>query len=323
MNRPARLARWLRASARRLAVRSRLPAAPTGEPAFASRSDRLLAGLDRSMRLIEIGPSHAPLAAKRDGWRTTVVDHAPRQALAEKYAGHSVDIGRIEDVDVIWSGGDLAGKFPPADLGAYHAMLASHVMEHMPDPISFLKSAQRLLTPDGIVVLALPDRRYTFDFFQPLTTTADWLIAHENRATTHSKRAAFNHMAYNVANGTTVTWGHTKPLTDLRLTLSLRESAKHFDFNDERGHNAHYHDYHAWHFTPASFHLLILESAILCDLDFRVAECSTAIGHEFYVRLARGRSDISDAELDAQRLNLLRAAVQECRAGTNLLPARS
>ncbi len=196
------------------------PAIPPAAPAI-NRTQRLLSGLDRSMALIEVGPSHAPLAPKRDGWRTTVVDHASRQDLARKYANQQLDVDRIEEVDVIWSGGDLASKFPPEALGSYDAILASHVMEHMPDPISFLISAQRLLKPAGRVILALPDRRYTFDYFEPMTTTADWLIAHENRAHTHSKRAAFNHMAYHVTNDAQATWRHSQnPVPALTITIT-------------------------------------------------------------------------------------------------------
>ena len=78
---------------------------------------------------------------------------------------------------MIWSGGDLAARFPPEARGSFDAILASHVLEHMPDPISFLTSAQQLLKPDGLVILALPDKRFMFDFFKPMTSTADWLTA--------------------------------------------------------------------------------------------------------------------------------------------------
>ena len=57
------------------------------------------------MKIVELGPSHAPIAAKRDGWRVVVVDHAPREALVDKYEGHpGVDTSRIEEVDVVWAG---------------------------------------------------------------------------------------------------------------------------------------------------------------------------------------------------------------------------
>ena len=79
------------------------------------RNATLLAGLDRTCPLIEIGPSFAPVAAKADGWATTVLDHAPRDELIAKYTHHpGVDVSRIEEADIVWTGGPLHEAFPPA-----------------------------------------------------------------------------------------------------------------------------------------------------------------------------------------------------------------
>jgi predicted SAM-dependent methyltransferase len=285
------------------------------------RREFLLQRIDRSMNLVEIGPSHRPLAAKRDGWRTTVVDHDTRAGIVEKYANNPVVIAdNIEEVDVVWSGGDLAANFPPASLGTFDAILASHVLEHMPDPITFLQSAQRLLKPTGAVMLALPDKRYTFDFFGPLTATGDWLTAHGVTARTHSKRAAFNHVAYAVTNDGKITWTHEQKLDSLRFAHHLEQGAGHFDGNTDSGQGAKYIDYHAWRFTPSSFMLLILEISQIRDVDFHTAACTPAKGHEFFVVLRRGRHVFADAEaLNAKRLDLLRATIHEQRHATDLL----
>jgi 2-polyprenyl-3-methyl-5-hydroxy-6-metoxy-1,4-benzoquinol methylase len=111
---------------------------------------RLRAHLRRDMRIVEIGASHHLLVAKRDGWRTTVSGHAWRDALAIKYAAHGVDLSQLEDVDVAWNGGDLAGLLPPGSEASYDAVVASHVLEHLPDPIWFLIATERLLKPDGL-----------------------------------------------------------------------------------------------------------------------------------------------------------------------------
>jgi predicted SAM-dependent methyltransferase len=142
------------------------------------------------MVLMEIGPSHRPIAPKADGWMTTVVDHASRADLAKKYAEHDVDLSQLEEVDVVWDGGDLAAQAPSERRANYDAIIASHVLEHIPDPISFLISAHALLKPGGMILLALPDKRYCFDFFAPLTSTGDWLSAYEIKARTQNKRAA-------------------------------------------------------------------------------------------------------------------------------------
>ena len=65
-----------------------------------NRSEILLRDLPKSSKVIEIGPSYSPLAAKRDGWNVFTVDHDDRDGLVAKYADNpTVDTSRIEDVD--------------------------------------------------------------------------------------------------------------------------------------------------------------------------------------------------------------------------------
>ena len=49
-------------------------------------------------------------------------------------------------------------------------MIANHFIEHTEDPISALRNAFRVLRTGGIVYLAAPDKRRTFDEERPLTT---------------------------------------------------------------------------------------------------------------------------------------------------------
>lgn len=49
-------------------------------------------------------------------------------------------------------------------------IIACHVIEHVPDPIGYLHGLAKLLNPGGIIMLAVPDKRVTFDLHRPLTT---------------------------------------------------------------------------------------------------------------------------------------------------------
>jgi SAM-dependent methyltransferase len=42
-------------------------------------------------------------------------------------------------------------------------VIAAHVLEHIPDPISFLQDLCKLLREVGVILLAIPDKRHTFD----------------------------------------------------------------------------------------------------------------------------------------------------------------
>lgn len=49
-------------------------------------------------------------------------------------------------------------------------IIANHVIEHLENPIKAIESMLRVVKVGGIVYLAIPDRRYTFDFDRQLTT---------------------------------------------------------------------------------------------------------------------------------------------------------
>jgi len=86
-------------------------------------------------------------------------------------------------------------RIPPAWrplYGTFDAFIASHVIEHTTDLIGFLDTAETLLCPSGIVILAIPDKRYCFDYFRPLTTTGEVLCASASRRSRHTRRIIFD-----------------------------------------------------------------------------------------------------------------------------------
>ena len=53
---------------------------------------------------IEIGPSHNPIAPKKNGYKVDIIDHMSREDLIAKYKEHGVNPDNIEDVDSVWKG---------------------------------------------------------------------------------------------------------------------------------------------------------------------------------------------------------------------------
>lgn len=110
------------------------------------RARLLMAGVPKTAKVIEIGPSLNPLAPKRDGWNVTVVDHETREGLIHKYRHDlSVDPKVIEEVDFVWQGGSLGDLVGSPSWGTYDAFIASHVIEHTTDLVTFLGAARVLL----------------------------------------------------------------------------------------------------------------------------------------------------------------------------------
>ena len=272
------------------------------------RLEKLLFGIERTARILEVGPSHNPIAPKAAGWRTCVLDYTTEAALREKYRGHGIAHDRIESVDFVWTGGAVHDAVPADQHGTFDACIASHVLEHMPNPIGLFESLNRLLTADGVVSLAVPDKRFCFDYFRPLTLAPAWIEAFEQKSTRHSRRSVLESGAYHIANGEQVSWGQFEKMqTHLRGDLNhAKRQAEAAGLSDSEL----YMDCHAWCFTPSSFELLFLELGTLGLIDFRIAKLYPTDGCEFIVSLRKGHDD-READIQPTRLALLKAMIKE------------
>jgi hypothetical protein len=283
-----------------------------------NRNDKVLASIDRSMRILELGPLTGPIAPRSDGWLTSVVDHASRAELVEKYRSDpNVDTSRIEEVDFVWSGGHLDEAVPSNLHGTYDAFIASHVFEHIPDPIGLLLSLEPVLQPAGLVSLVIPDKRFCFDFFKPLSTVGELLDAHARGALRHSRRARFDYEAYSIQADGEFAFSR-RPVRSIDFFVSLQDAKRAFDTHGADSDDP-YVDMHGWHFTPSSFELAILELSALEVIDFSIDRSFPTEGCEFYVTLRRGTVGYDDEELRTRRLELLRRTYDEFREQIDML----
>ncbi len=141
-----------------------------------SREEKILRHIDKNGYGIEIGPSHNPIAAKKDGYKTHIIDHMSREQLIVKYEDHSVNLHNIEEVDFVWKGerySELTGKTQ-----YYDWIIASHIIEHTPDFIGFLNDCDAILKDDGVISLVVPDKRYCFDHYRPITGISKIIDSH-------------------------------------------------------------------------------------------------------------------------------------------------
>ena len=79
------------------------------------------------------------------------------------------DVLQPEQVDAMYPGSkhpDIISdseRFDGVANGAFDFVVANHVLEHVTDPIGALLEWHRILKPDGLLMISLPDKRYTFD----------------------------------------------------------------------------------------------------------------------------------------------------------------
>lgn len=271
------------------------------------RAERLTRAFTKDMRLIEVGASYNPLIPRAAGWNTVVVDHADRAELLAKYhdiPGFSA-ADNVEDVDFIWRDGRLIDAIPASLHGTFDGLIASHVCEHLPDLIGFFLAASRLLKPSGKLVLALPDKRLCFDFFQPLTTTGDLLDARGR--TRHSAGTLFDAMAYFAERGTAGAWHKGGPIEPFRLPNTIEQAQTMLNVDADGA----YVDTHTWRFTPASFQLLILELNLLHTIPWDIERLESSDAVEFHVWLQQREVQLPADTVAARRLKLLRETVLE------------
>jgi SAM-dependent methyltransferase len=260
---------------------------------------------------LEVGASHNPIVPKKEGFKVHILDHACAAELREKYRGHNVNIDNIEEVDFVWRGeplDELIGK-----TGAYDFIIASHVIEHTPDLISFLSQCEKLLKPSGVLSLAIPDKRYCFDYFRWPSSTGDVLQANLDRRTRHAPGVVFDHVSSAVKLGGAIAWGK-ESAGDLTFLHSLEEAIAALHRSKD---SDDYIDVHHWRFTPSSFRLVLSDLSAL-GLIGLVVQCEfETIGSEFYVTLGKEKSSrpIED------RLKLVDLVVSEIAESIDLVSA--
>jgi len=268
----------------------------------AGRRARVLATIDRGGVGLEIGPSHDPLAPKREGFKVEIVDHATREELLVKYAGHPIELERIEDVDYVWKGQsylELTGK--PRH---YDWIIASHLIEHTPDLVAFLEDCDAILKDAGVLSLVIPDKRYVFDRFRPITGLARVIDAHAARAKVASPGAVAEYYMNVAGKAHQLGWSAGTPgeYTFIHSAHEATEKAR------EAGAGA-YVDIHNWCFVPHSFRLLLHDLYVLGYTKLREVSFHPTEGCEFYVALGRHGTGPN-----LSRLEILRAIDAELAA---------
>ena len=277
------------------------------------RNSILLAGLDRDLHSgAEIGPFFAPIAPKRGGWNTIVVDAYDTETLVNKAVNHdSPEIrshsDHVETVDVVWSGEDL-GAIPGLVANApLDYIIASHVIEHVPDIIRFLQGADSLLGETGVLSLAVPDSRFCFDALRFPSTSGEAARAYREGRTRISPETLYEQMAFGVFQDHKGAWRK-----DSSGSLSLMSTFAHSTkaYNDYVLQllmpDSDYVDCHAWVFTPTSFELMILELQLLGLITLQVSNMNLeTLGSEFFVKLQRIPNEIQVAVLEGRRLELM------------------
>lgn len=245
-----------------------------------TRLEKILKHIDKNGVGVEIGPIHTPKAPKREGYKVHIIDHLSREELLEKYESHNIDLSKIEEVDFVWKGesyAELTGK-----RRYYDWLIASHVIEHTPDLIRFLNGSEEILKEEGVISLVVPDKRYCFDHFRPLTGISDVVDSYYHKNTNHTPGTVAEYFLNVVSKEGKISWnpslrGEYQFVHTVDEAIDGMAAAKAGAFLDT----------HAWCFTPTSFRLLVHDLYLLGLISVREIEFQLSGGGEFYMTLGR------------------------------------
>lgn len=274
--------------------------------------------ISRNHEVLEIAPWFNPIAPKAAGYRTTTLDIFDTATLRERAAADP-NIPRemqpdIEDIDLVGSACDVA-DLAAAKYGEsrrFDWILSSHNMEHIPDPIRFLQQSERILRDGGILRMAIPDKRFCFDHFRPLSETSELLQAFHEQRTRPSIYQVFREQCL-VAHPSGDRW------VPAQRTLESydRWFGPHGSVPDE------YIDTHCWAFTPDSFELIVRDLVAFGLISLQVDRISPPKGIEFHVDLRKVADPpaVSAADYFSRREELLVRCNQPPRKATTPPPA--
>ncbi|HCB06534.1 MAG TPA: methyltransferase domain-containing protein [Nocardioides sp.] len=200
---------------------------------------------------LEVGPLHRAIVT-RDVADVSYVDVTDRDRLVAHYAGDpDVPPDSIPEIDfwLIDESGETRTLVEATKAGApFDWVMASHVIEHVPDIIGWLGELAEVVVDDGRLVLAVPDRRYEFDVHRPASTVGQMLQAHESGDQRPSVAAVYDHFSSAVRYDPRGVWEGRLPTFEDRIHTpdQARELLA-------RSLGGEYIDSHVWLLTPESF----------------------------------------------------------------------
>jgi len=261
------------------------------------------------MRGLEIGPLANPRVRKDQG-PVRYLDHADATQLREKYADNRPmrsALDRIIEVDYVIEPGKTISQTVAND-APFDYVIASHVIEHIPDLIGWMADISSILEAGGILSLVIPDKRYSFDVNRSISGVGDLVDAYLRRLHRPTFRDIFNfHSQIATMEGVVDTAGLWAGTTDykgvVRTDVDDPDVAA-FQICRDSADSGEFVDVHCHIFTPQSF-LSIFGALVRLDLtDFEIAAfVATQVNTlEFHVSLRKVASGTDRAQVRKAQL---------------------
>jgi SAM-dependent methyltransferase len=249
---------------------------------------KVLDGLNlQGFKALEFGPLNRPKIRTEHGAEVYYIDHATLEELKSKYPGDASMQGvELMPIHFVADGRPL--RLLTKEAGEFDLVVASHVIEHVPDLIGWLKDAVSVLKVGGVLALVVPDKRFTFDILRPLATHREIVAAHTEARSRPGLRCIMDHFA-NVTDVSHVETWHLWDDYTIADRIPYVHGPEFLDIAAKHYAEGRYIDVHCWVFTPWSFIGLI---GWMCrdyglDVDLSYLITTQERGLDFNIRLTR------------------------------------
>lgn len=209
--------------------------------------------IKKSDRILEFGPLNRPTVRKSDYPNTYYADVRNSDDIKKLYTGNDylestgvyVDTDTIVDIDYVIQD---TYKETFKNEKKFDVIILSHVIEHIPDIVSFFTDVASILKKDGKMIVIYPDARYCFDHFRNGTTFIDAYDVYTGSK--RSSKRVFD-FVFNVVheNDPSLFWNSLTqeqllPQNDFKDTLRAYDRSKKGELPD---------DTHFWPFADYQF----------------------------------------------------------------------
>lgn len=270
------------------------------------RKDKILRSINRDGIGLEIGPSISPIAPKKEGFNVETIDTNDQETLKARFSELGIEnVDAVEEVDYIWNGEtyqELTGR-----VNHYDWIIASHVIEHVPDLIGFLLDCSSVLKEDGVLSLAIPDKRYCFDYYRPVSGLAKAIDTHLANNKRNSPGTVVEYILNRaLKSGKDGAWSAPNKDDD-KFTLEHDLDFAMDHMNRVINHDE-YVDVHNWCFVPHAFRLMLKDLFDLGFIKLQEVDFMPTVGCEFFISLS-----LKGSPLKQSRVELLDIIEQEIK----------
>jgi hypothetical protein len=148
------------------------------------RRDFIMSHLPTSQCGLEIAPYFHPVTdrSKHDVFYVDCIDNDEIRRKAASNPGASAN--EVPLIDAVWLPGKRLAECVAGRQFGY--VVASHVLEHVPNPLGWLLDILECMEVGGRIAILLPSKLHTMDHYRPLTTFAEvvgWWVEKPTRPT--------------------------------------------------------------------------------------------------------------------------------------------